>query len=255
MTSISAVPAIDILGFEAGHEEAFPQFEQILGHIANPHTFNFPVQYKRVAGIYYSTLVTNPTPKTCELMVTASQQLEQGGCKAIVSCCGFTSLFQKELAASVEIPVFTSSLLLIPLITQIITPDQAVGVITFNKNNFTDAHLRASGVTDKMTVWSKGLEGQPEWSRILCNPDADFSPACFGNEVVQVAKALVSDHPDIGAIVLECGDLPPFATIIREALNLPVFDLVTMVNMAHEVVALDRWQATTTALRTKTYAE
>ena len=39
-----------------------------------------------------------------------------------------------------------------------------------------------------------------------------------------VARKGIAKHPEIGAIVLECTDLPPYAAKIREAVNLPVFD-------------------------------
>lgn len=241
MSHVEFVPPIGVLGFEAGHEEAFPQFEELLGHIANPKTFNFPVRYERVKGICYTTLVTDPTPHTCELMISTAQQLEKDGCRAIVSCCGFTSRFQRELATSVKIPVFASSLLLIPMIAQALGSQQSIGVITFDKRNFTELHLKASGVTDDVTVWVAGLEDTDELSKIWFNPNASFDTQQFGKDLVQVVQALVKEHPDIGAVVLECGDLPPFAAMIREAVNLPVLDLVTAVNMAYEIVALDRW--------------
>ena len=39
--------------------------------------------------------------------------------------------------------------------------------------------------------------------------------------------------PDIGAIVLECTNMPPYSEAIQEAIKLPVFDVVTMVNYAY----------------------
>ena len=44
-----------------------------------------------------------------------------------------------------------------------------------------------------------------------------------------VARRAVAENPQIGAIVLECTDLPPFAARMREELNLPVFDINSLV--------------------------
>ena len=56
-------------------------------------------------------------------------------------------------------------------------------------------------------------------------------------EIIGVAKKGIAEHPDIGAIVLECTDLPPYAAKIREAVNLPVFDFNSM--MGHVAIALE----------------
>jgi hypothetical protein len=38
----------------------------------------------------------------------------------------------------------------------------------------------------------------------------------------------------MGAIVLECSMLPPYARAVQEATGLPVFDFVTMINYFYE---------------------
>ena len=49
-------------------------------------------------------------------------------------------------------------------------------------------------------------------------------------ELVEGAKSLVKEHPEIGAILLECSDMPPYAAAVQNAVNLPVFDFTTMIN-------------------------
>jgi len=51
--------------------------------------------------------------------------------------------------------------------------------------------------------------------------------------VVSTAKTMVKDHPDIGAIVLECSDLPPYAHAVQAAVQRPVFDFFTMIQYIH----------------------
>jgi hypothetical protein len=47
---------------------------------------------------------------------------------------------------------------------------------------------------------------------------------------------MVETHPDIGAIVLECSDLPPYAAAVQAAVNLPVFDFITMIQYVHSAL-------------------
>jgi Asp/Glu/hydantoin racemase len=44
-------------------------------------------------------------------------------------------------------------------------------------------------------------------------------------------------YPDVGAIVLECTNMPPYADSVRRVTGLPVFDAVTMVNHAYAGLA------------------
>ena len=49
-------------------------------------------------------------------------------------------------------------------------------------------------------------------------------------EVVGLAKSMVNEHPDMGAILLECSLLPPYAGAVQQATNLPVFDFITLID-------------------------
>ena len=54
--------------------------------------------------------------------------------------------------------------------------------------------------------------------------------ALIEEEAVREALALQVAHPNIGSILLECSDLPPYASAIQRATGLPVFDYITMIN-------------------------
>ena len=40
----------------------------------------------------------------------------------------------------------------------------------------------------------------------------------------------------MGAVLLECSDLPPYAHAIQREIGLPVFDFVTMISYVHSSV-------------------
>ncbi|MCT3440715.1 aspartate/glutamate racemase family protein, partial [Limosilactobacillus fermentum] len=52
--------------------------------------------------------------------------------------------------------------------------------------------------------------------------------------LVQKAVAAVKQDPSIGALLLECSDLPPYATAIQAGVGLPVFDFITLINWLHQ---------------------
>ena len=237
----SGVPLVGILGWETGHKDTLSQFEQIAGNIANPDTFDFPVIYKRVKGDYYQTVVVQPNAQALESMIQAARELEQEGIRAIATSCGFNAIFQGELANAVGVPIFASSLIQVPLVHRILREGQRVGIITADKEYLTEQHLEGAGITKTIPVAIRGVEATEEFSKIRADPNAVLDVARFQEEVVGVAEALVREERDVGAIVLECTDLPSFAAAIRRATGLPVFDIVTLTNMIYESVAGDRW--------------
>ena len=40
-------------------------------------------------------------------------------------------------------------------------------------------------------------------------------------------------HPDVGAVLLECTNMAPYARALREHLRLPVYDIVSFVTWFH----------------------
>jgi Asp/Glu/hydantoin racemase len=78
-----------------------------------------------------------------------------------------------------------------------------------------------------------GLEGEKEFTRVLLGDEAELDVDQAREEHVRVARRLVGDHPDIGAIVLECTNMPPYAADVQRATGLPVFDIVSLVTLVH----------------------
>ncbi|NCB41992.1 MAG: aspartate/glutamate racemase family protein [Clostridia bacterium] len=232
-------PKIAVLRWEEGHvPQGLVQLEEMPGNSTNVHTYPFPVKLVYVKGANVDTIITNPNPKVLEDMIAISKKLiKEDGIKAITTSCGFNAIFQTELAAALDVPVFTSALLQVPFVQYMIGKDKAVAVITASKTSLTKKHLLACGITDDMNVEVFGLENAKEWSKIFENPDEAFDMEAVSEEIIGIAKAAVASNPNIAAIVLECTDLPPYASRMREALNLPVFDFVSMVG--HVAIGLE----------------
>ena len=82
-----------------------------------------------------------------------------------------------------------------------------------------------------------GMDDQKEFCDVIIDYKRvalDFDK--FEKELLSVAKGLVGQNPDIGAVVLECTDMTYFAPLIQQAVNLPVFDIVTLTNMVYQAV-------------------
>jgi len=235
-------PVLGILGWEEGNDDTLKQLESLSGNIAHPGTFEFPVRYLRVEGAFFETVVVRPSPVVRDAMIEAARELERDGVRAIATGCGFNALFQRELADCVAVPVFASSLLQVPMVHRMLRKDQSIGIVTADGSLLSAAHLESVGITPEIPHTIAGIEGSGEFSKIRNDPRAELDGEKMEREIVEVALTLVGAHPETGAIVLECTDLPPFAAAIRRATGLPVFDIVTMACWVVDSVVGDRWR-------------
>ena len=240
MNNNTTAPLIGILGWEARENNALSQLGHIPGDIAHPSTFSFPVLYKRIEGAYYETIIVEPSTKVLKAMIETAKEMEQRAIKAIMTDCGFNAIFQQELANAVNVPVFTSSLLQVPLAYMMLKEGQQVGIIAAYKEYLTEEHLRKVGINENIPVCILGLENT-EFSKVRADSLAIMDVDKFAKEVVSVARRLVDENQEVGAIVLECTDLPPFAAAIRKETGLPVFDIVTLAYMVYETIKGERW--------------
>ena len=206
------------------------------GHIKNPSSLGFPVLYETVPGATVEKLVNGPAPNFIEPFLDAARRLEREGVRAITGSCGFLALFQRELSEAVDVPVFASSLIQVPMVYNMLGRRRKVGILTASGPNLTDRHLKAVGAGD-IPVAIQGMEDYPEFREVILEGQrTNMDTARVESEVLAAAKKLVKSNNDLGAIVLECTDMPPYAHALQKATELPVFDLTTLTAMVHDVV-------------------
>ena len=209
------------------------RFPRIPGDMGNAATFPFPVRYLRVPGADPDRVVRRGARDLLPAFVEGARALEREGVGAITTNCGFLARFQSELAAAVAVPVFTSSLLLVPLVHRMLAPGRRVGILTVDASSLTGDHLTAAGITPAIPIAVAGLETEKEFTRVLLGDELILEVDAARAEHVRVAQRLVTEHPDVGAIVLECTNMPPYAADIQRTTGRPVFDIVSLVTMVH----------------------
>ena len=226
----------NLYGFSVGILMLDTQFPRIPGDMGNASTFDFPVRYHRVSGASPDRVVRQGQRELLPAFVEGARFLEREGVRAITTNCGFLAKFQPELAAAVTIPVFTSSLMLVPLAHRMLPPGRSVGVLTVDASSLRPEHMTGAGIGAEVPMVVAGLETEKEFTRVLLGDQLTLDVEAARQEHLTVARRLVADHPEIGAIVLECTNMPPYRADIQAATGLPVFDITTLVRMVHEAV-------------------
>lgn len=220
----------------------------IPGNVGNASTYDFPVRLKVIKGLHdnpYAPVRDEQGRYSSDVQrtVEAVKELEADGVRAIVMSCGFFSVVQEVLTEEVKIPVFSSPLLLVPLISRMIgRRRQKVGILTASKKRLTREFLEPVGVDDSIPYAVEGLEASTEfYACFMGGTRTTLDVDLLGAQVVDIASGFVRENPDIGALLLECSDLPPFAADIQEATGKPVFDFITFVNAVYQAVVQRRY--------------
>lgn len=226
----------NIYGHSIGILMLDTRFPRIPGDMGNAATFPFPVLYHRVAGASPDRVVRRGERELLPAFIEGARHLEREGVRAITTNCGFLARFQAELAAAVSVPVFTSSLMLVPLVHRMLAPGRAVGILTVDGSSLGPAHLAAAGVSPDIPTVVAGLETEKEFTRVLLDDMMELDVELARAEHLAVAGRLLAEHPEVGAIVLECTNMPPYRADIERATGLPVFDITTLVRMVHDAV-------------------
>lgn len=224
-------------------DEVYPGFP---GDLRNASAWPYPIQYEIMDGLNCRNIAWSKGDDSQLLpsILKAAKRLEELGCKAIMAECGFFSYYQKMVAGHVDIPVFMSSLLQIPMIQQIIGPNKSVGIFCATSGSLSDAHLANVGVVPGSNYHIKGAMDNDGCQQFVSLWDDTRRPTVPTSnyqqaeaDIVKACVEYVEEFPDIGALMLECTGFQPFARAIQQAVDLPVFSWATLMDYAYSVVA------------------
>ena len=117
------------------------------------------------------------------------------------------SLFQRELAEHVRVPVATSSLLQVPWVQTMLPPGRRVGVLSISGATLTAAHFAAAAAVDTPLA---GTENGRELFRVLIKAKStDLDAALAEQDVIDAGRDLLARRPKVGTLVLACTNMPP----------------------------------------------
>ncbi len=207
----------------------------IPGDVANATTYDFPVRFHKVEGFTVARAI-GKDPTVYGALKTAAQELVDQGVRAVTGDCGFMALHQKRLAHDLAVPVFLSSLLQIPFMLSILGEKSKVGVLTADGSSLDETLLAVVGVNDVDRLVVEGLEAQPHFHRFAIQETGTLDTEKVAAEVVEAGRHLMARDKTIKALLLECSLLPPYAAALQAAVQVPVFDYITMINFVFSAV-------------------
>ena len=203
------------------------RFPRIPGDIANARTWNVPVLYRVVPRSTPRQAVYEKGEKILDGFIEAAKELVKMGADGITTNCGFLCLFQEKMAEAVQVPVATSSLMQVPLVQKLLPKNKKVGILTIHKPSLTNDHLNAAGIPLDTPII--GTENGKEFTRAILEDEMEMNIDDAREDHIEAARKLIKENPNVGAIVMECTNMSPFAADVRKDLGIPVFNIYTFI--------------------------
>lgn len=205
------------------------RFPRVPGDAGNASTWPFPVAYRVVPDAHPETIVRHlPDVDFLEAFIAGAVELEAEGVGLVTTNCGFLVLYQQQIQDQLRVPFLSSSLLQVRHLQSLIPPGRRVGIITLESTSLTDQHLAAAGLDREVPIVGMEEVGDHFLTTIIGDRE-ELDVRRARDEHIAAGRLMLERHPDIGAIVLECTNMPPYAAAIQDVTGIPVHDLTTFV--------------------------
>tara|TARA_R110002094_G_scaffold181115_2_gene159170 strand:+ start:1378 stop:2076 length:699 start_codon:yes stop_codon:yes gene_type:complete len=200
------------------------RFPRIPGDVGNPRTWDFPVRYATVSGATPEAIVCGDMEPFVRAFIAEGRKLVAQGCTGIATTCGFLTLIRPRLKQALGVPVAASALEQGGQVAAMLPSGSRVAVLTISAGSLGAAHLAAAGLQDDTPV--HGLEGSG-FARSILGNEMTLDVENARCEMVAAGLELVRSQSDVGAIILECTNMAPYAADIARATGCPVYSIHT----------------------------
>ncbi|MCK1740159.1 hypothetical protein IVA80_04530 [Bradyrhizobium sp. 139] len=220
-------PSLGILNLEPGSS---PPVKPRPNSLLNPDTFDFPIILETVAGAWVDRVVPGD-PGLESACIAAAQRLVERGAVAISANCGYFIRHQAAVAAAVDVPVVTSSLLLLPALLRQLQAAAKLAVVVAQPKHISEDMLGIDDPAARARVVIGGLEDSVLVRNENMRPPPPTDIADIEKDVIACTAQLRDSYPDIAAFLFECTALPLTAPAVRRMTGLPVYDITTLCRM------------------------
>lgn len=229
MTPASApTPTLGIVVLGLGHQT-------LPGMVGNDHSHPEGTLVEFVHADDLLRRAVEAEPRLLADVSAAAGRLIAQGANAIATSCGYFAPFQRPLSSALPVPVYTTPMMELPSLLASLPEERGVLVLAAVASGVDDRCLDACGVRldDRARVVVIGMDRPGHFADCVLTHAVDPDPELFPEQIVDVVRqALVTAPLPIGAIVLECGEMPAAAAALRAAVDLPVVDYATYLDRA-----------------------
>ncbi|MBY2918504.1 hypothetical protein HF206_31050 [Rhizobium leguminosarum] len=197
------------------------------GSLLNPETFGRPIIAEMVEGAFAEVVIRGEASLE-GACISAARKLARRGARVIAADCGFLIRHQAAISAAVDVPVITSSLLLIPTLLRQIGPAKKLAVLTADSRHLGEDLLGLKNAHDRERIVIGGIEGGVYVRNALARPFVRTDVDQIEQEVADQIDRLRRKHPEIGILLFECTGFPVVTKALRHKTGLPIYDITDL---------------------------
>jgi hypothetical protein len=201
------------------------------GNVQHALSYAFPVAYAVAEGVSVPALMCGDEAALAPI-VAAVQRLEALGVDVIVGACGSFAHYQRDVAQVARVPVCMSILAYVPFLLQMLPRTRSLGIIFARESAFTARAREQCGILDCDRIVTLGADSLQSFQPIL-DSAMRLDHKALQTDLTDLVLRTQQAHPEIGAWMLQCSDLPPFARSVSLATGLPVFDMSLLIEHFH----------------------
>ncbi len=223
-----------LAGFKVGILMLETEHVLLPGNVQNASSFPFPVLYQTVEGLNFPQLASGDPSGDAPIKV-AVLKLQSMGVSVIVGACGSFANWQSRIAQYAEVPVYASIMAQVPFVLAGLPYHQKLGVVFATKSACTPRVFEECNITAPERLVILGAEDVPSFNAFYENGSPKVR-AAFRKEFVQFLVQEKARHPEIGAWLFQCSELPVYAAEVQQATGLPVYDQSLLIEHLHGTV-------------------
>ncbi|MDX0931714.1 hypothetical protein GOE05_30830 [Sinorhizobium medicae] len=235
MLSQSAI-VLGILELDEGLSPDSPFIAPREASLVNPATFGTPIITEIVEGALAEVVIRGDAALE-GACVAAARRLVDRGASVVAGDCGFLIRHQDAISAAVDVPVITSSLLLIPTLLRQLAPAKKLAVLTADARRLSEELLGIQDADDRERVVVGGVEDGVYMRNALARPFARTDVKQIEHEVGDRIERLRGEHPEIAILLFECTGFPIVAKALRRKTGLPIYDITDLCKVTLAAVA------------------
>ncbi|RDJ04298.1 hypothetical protein [Rhizobium grahamii] len=228
---------LGILELDDGLSPDSPAYAPREGSLLHPATFNVPPITEMVDGAL-ADVVIRGDPSLEGACVAAAWRLVDRGARVITADCGFFVRHQAAIAAAVNVPVVTSSLLLVPALVRQLAPGTKLAVLSADSRHCSEDLLGIQSPAERKRVVIGGIENGLYVRNALARPFVRTDLDQIEQEVGGCIARLRAEHPEIAMILFECTGFPVVANALRRKIGLPIYDITDLCKLTLATVPI-----------------
>ena len=203
------------------------RFPRVAGDAGFGGSWEVPVIYEQVSGASARRTVEERARGLLPDFIRAGLNLVKRGADGICTTCGFLAVHQRALSDALPVPVLSSALLSGPRLLNLMPPDHTLGILTASVKDLSSEHLQVAGINPSRTVVGGPRPDSP-FARALLQNHLQFDLDAARQEMADAARTLCGKNK-VGALLLECANMPPYAAAVQQASGIHTYSLTDAV--------------------------